>query len=535
MLHGAAMKSALLVLLVTRIAHAGSGFEERPLEQFPDAIRQIVALDGGGAYALGVDKQMQNHAVWIAPDGTLRRDPIPSELGAAYHVTPDLAWMLGTGGIAHRYVDGWKVIESKLTGLPTWGRIMALTPTTALVSRPKDGGFISYEIDTAGNTSEVFGLPDLELASLIPDGFGGAWALVLARRDGYVGYAKYERGSWTLWRSKVERKPLLDGFRLAERIAHEDLVQLVSDGNGGCLAVSRRSLFHITASGAILWRRALTVVPNGFNFDPGLDQILMFSWPYAERVPPQLHRLDRDGHPLANDVIPVPAILPHRSSAEWTSMATRDGRTWIAVNSLVYRFERGTFTAFYSGPERRKDRSDHEWRVRLHEELTVRNARRSRASILSASLGSTLALGGGALAVSAREETFPRAALAVTAGAVGALAPTIVLDEVLQHTTHSDNPMSNLAAGFGTVVGFTGTTLLGALGSWGTIETFSDSGARGRTFGGAVLGAAAGTLISTQVLKALRKTFPNHYGMRLGIAASLIGTAATIGARAARP
>jgi hypothetical protein len=135
--------------------------------------------------------------------------------------------------------------------------------------------------------------------------------------------------------------------------------------------------------------------------------------------------------------------------------------------------------------------------------------------------------------VSSGDEQFGPAALAVTAGAVGALAPAILLDESMQYTD-SESPTGRAGAALGTVAGVTGTTLLGALGSWGTIEAFSDSGARGKTFGGAVLGAAAGTLVSTQVLKVLRKKFPNHHGMRLGVAASLIGSAATLGARAAR-
>ncbi|HEY5938264.1 MAG TPA: hypothetical protein VIU61_26615, partial [Kofleriaceae bacterium] len=370
----------MLVLLVTEIAYAGPGFEERPLDDFPDAIRQIVALDGGGAYALGVTEQMQNHAVWIAADGTLQRDPIPDGVGAAYHVTPDLAWMLGTNGVAHREVDGLRVIETPIAGMPTWGRIVALSPTSALVSRAaKLGGFIAYEVDTAGNVSNALELRGLELTSLIPDGFGGAWALVTAPYDGYVGYAKYERGTWTLWRAPLDRKPLLDGFRLAERVVHDDLGVLVPDGHGGCLAVSQRALFQITPSGALIRRTVLDGF-RGAAFDRELDQLQLFTWPPGGRFPSLLLRFDREGHLLARDTITVPAIAPHRPGAEWASISARDARTWIAVNSFVFRFERGVFTAFYSGPERRKDRGDHEWSVRHHEELMARNAKRSRAS-----------------------------------------------------------------------------------------------------------------------------------------------------------
>ena len=534
MLHGAAVKPALLVLFAAQIAQAQPRLDDRPLDEFPDGVRQIVALDGGSAYALGADTAMQSHAVWIAPDGTVRRDPIPAELGVAYHVTSDLTWMLGTEGVAHRGPDGWRVVESQLTGVPTFGRVIALSPTSALVSRPaKAGGFIAYEIDTAGNTSEVLELRGLELGSLIADGFGGAWALVGAPYDGYVGYAKYERGTWTLWRPHAERKPLLDGFRLAERIAHDDLLALVTDSNGGCFAASARALFHITASGGIGRRATFVEPPSGLAYDRSLDQVQLFTWPYAERVPPQLLRFDREGHLLARDVIPVPAIAPHRPTSSWRSMAATDGQTWIAVSVFTFRFDRGTFTAFYDGASRRRDRADHDGTVRRHEELMVRGVRRSRASFASATIGSSLILTGGALAVSSRDERFLPAALAVTAGAAGAFAPAILLDEAMQYTG-SENPMGRLGAAFGTIAGVTGTTLLGALGSWGTVEAFSDSGARGKTFGGAVLGAAAGTLVSTQVLKLLRNHVPNHYGMRLGIAASLIGSAATIGARAAR-
>jgi hypothetical protein len=531
---GAAVKSALLIVFATQIAHAQPRLDDRPLDGFPDGTRQIVALEGGSAYALGADRQMRSHAVWIAPDGTLRRDEIPAELGVAYHVTSDLTWMLGTGGVAHREIDGWKVVESGFPGSPTWGRVIALSPTTALVSRPaKLGGFIAYEVDTAGNTSEVLELRGLELTSLIPDGFGAAWALVNAPYDGYVGYAKYERGTWTLWRPHVERKPLLDGFKLAERIAHGDLGALVSDGNGGCFALSSRALFHITASGGIAKRAELTEPSSGLAYDRSLDQVQLLTWPPGEKLPPRLWRFDREGYLLARDVIPVPSIAPYRPTAGWRSITARDGQTFLSVGTFVYRFARGSFTAFYDGPSRRKDRADHDDHVRRHEELAVRQSSESRASLASAAIGTSLMVTGGALAVSSGDERFRPAALAVTLGAVGAIAPAILLDEAMQYHD-SENPMGRLGAALGTVAGVTGTTLFGALGSWGTIEAFSDSGARGKTFGGAVLGAAAGTLVSAHVLKVLRRKFPDHHGMRLGVAASMIGTAATIGARAAR-
>ena len=154
------------------------------------------------------------------------------------------------------------------------------------------------------------------------------------------------------------------------------------------------------------------------------------------------------------------------------------------------------------------------------------------AAIDSAATGAIAAVGilGASLA-----ENDHRAGLELAGGALAALLPVGVMVDTQFDALHRDYNASwrgdlgsTLARGiYGLSVA--GTITLGALGTYASGRALDPTASRGDALRGSFVGATLGTLAAIVATDVLARVAPSHERLRVGVAASLVGTGASLG------
>jgi hypothetical protein len=154
------------------------------------------------------------------------------------------------------------------------------------------------------------------------------------------------------------------------------------------------------------------------------------------------------------------------------------------------------------------------------------------AAIDSAGIGAIAAVGIVGASLAGNDH---RAGLELAGGALAALLPVGVMVDTQFDALHRDynsswrgSVGSVLARGiYGLSVASTIT--LGALGTYASGVALDPPASRGDALRGSFAGATLGTLAAILTTEVLAKVAPSHERLRVGVAASLVGTGASLG------
>jgi hypothetical protein len=380
------------------------------------------------------------------------------------------------------------------------------------------------------------------LSSAVADGAGGLWAVASTAsrdstyEDSLLGYARLFDGRWTLWRIPGDESEVpVDGFEVKRASLPALLESLASDGRGGVYGLWGGVLFQVDQDGEL--KQLGTTSANSEDashlegtiaVDPASGNIVVFAKPSRGEADGWLTRIDSDGNILQVEPVSLPswfAKAQFQPPLHEASLSLGPRATWISAGPWVFSVS-GNAVIAYSSPA-----------VHQQMEDDARAARRAdvREGILrpgSLVLGASLLLGTGAFGASEiNDERFLFTGGQVLGGAALSLLPAMALDAYSPARGWGIGTAGAMRFMFFSAGALT-APLLGAVGTWGMGELLHGSRSPGAAFGGAVAGAAVGTLLSIGVTLLLKDLPRELQPATLGLTLGFIGSGATLGYQA---
>lgn len=534
----------------------------------PTQIEQVLGLDDDSALVLG---RSSPELLRIGVDGRVGSLQHPSA-GPLLHVAArgSELWIVGTQAVLRRGQDGsWGRLPLSVEQIDPGARLtvngwrgaqalVLAADRVAVIRTVEDGaGLAGAEIlvvDAAMNIQRQLALPGVVFSSAVPDGSDGLWAVAYmvssdkSKSDSLLGYAHFAAGRWTLWRIPYgegevpesgferERRVVTSSFEVKWAVVPALLESLAADGLGGAYGFWGGALFHVDRDGEIKKLGTTSEGPRKSSYfdhaiavDPSSGNIVILATPFGEETSVRVTRIGADGTIVHEEQVPLPSWF---TSAQFKPPLLRSTLSfgprsmWISAGPFVFATKAAAELATYSSPEVQQKVVADAWAAKRAD---VREGILKSSSLI---LSALLLLGAGAFGGSRiNDERFLFTGGQALGGAALSLLPALALDAFSPGRGWGMG-MAGAQSSMFFSAGAVAAPLLGALGTWGTGELLHASRSPGAAFGGAVAGAAVGTLLSIGVTLLLKDLPSEFQPTTLGLTLGLIGAGATVGYQA---